>query len=104
MVDCPITVVDRGTITADTNAILDGFVTATASDPNPDLHRGEGVVYNLVLDHPEVEGSHGRALQGEAVGGDAGLGALGDEAGGVGARAEGRADPGELAAARPAGA
>ena len=63
MVDCPITVVDRGTITADTNSILDGFVTATASDPNPDLHRGEGVVFNLVLDHPEAtvlwdSGSH----------------------------------------------
>jgi glyoxylase-like metal-dependent hydrolase (beta-lactamase superfamily II) len=69
MVDCPVTVVDRGTITADTNAILDGFVTATASEPNPDLVRGEGVVYNLVLDHPEATvlwdtGSHPDAADG----------------------------------------
>ncbi|MEF8790788.1 MAG: N-acyl homoserine lactonase family protein [Haloarculaceae archaeon] len=69
MVDCPMTVVDRGTITADTNAILDGFVTATASEPDPDLQRGEGVVFNLVLDHPEATvlwdtGSHPDAADG----------------------------------------
>jgi glyoxylase-like metal-dependent hydrolase (beta-lactamase superfamily II) len=53
MPDYPVHVVDRGTITADTNLIVDGFRTATASDPNPDLVRGDGVVYNLVFKHPE---------------------------------------------------
>ncbi|MFC7226619.1 N-acyl homoserine lactonase family protein [Salinirubellus salinus] len=53
MPDYQVHVVDRGTITADTNLVLDGFRTATASDPNPDLVRGDGVVYNLVFDHPE---------------------------------------------------
>jgi glyoxylase-like metal-dependent hydrolase (beta-lactamase superfamily II) len=53
MPDYPVHVVDRGAITADTNLVLDGFRTATASDPNPDLVRGDGVVYNLVFDHPE---------------------------------------------------
>jgi glyoxylase-like metal-dependent hydrolase (beta-lactamase superfamily II) len=53
MPDYPVTVVDRGTITADTNMIIDGFRTATATDPNPDLVRGDGVVYNLVFDHPD---------------------------------------------------
>jgi glyoxylase-like metal-dependent hydrolase (beta-lactamase superfamily II) len=53
MVECPVTVVDRGTITADTNLVVDGFVTATRSDPSPELVRGDGVVYNLVFEHPE---------------------------------------------------
>jgi glyoxylase-like metal-dependent hydrolase (beta-lactamase superfamily II) len=53
MVECPVTVLDRGTITADTNLAVDGTVTASASDRTPSLRRGPGVVYNLLLEHPE---------------------------------------------------
>lgn len=51
--DIEITFVDRGRIHGDANKTVDGVVEATDSTPNPDAMRGEGVVYNLVIDHPE---------------------------------------------------
>jgi glyoxylase-like metal-dependent hydrolase (beta-lactamase superfamily II) len=58
-----VTFVDRGRIEGDASKTVDGVVEATRSDPNPDAMRGEGVVYNLVIDHPEAtilwdSGSH----------------------------------------------
>ncbi|WP_136716982.1 N-acyl homoserine lactonase family protein [Halorientalis salina] len=54
MVDATVTLVDRGTIRADANFMLENAVVGTADEPNPDLLRGEGPVYNLVIDHPEA--------------------------------------------------
>ena len=54
MVDATVTLVDRGTIRADVNNMLEGFVMGSAADPNPDIQMGEGPVYNLVIDHPEA--------------------------------------------------
>ncbi len=53
MVDASITAIDRGTITADRNNMLEADTLATATDPNPALELVESPVYNLVIDHPE---------------------------------------------------
>ncbi|WP_246999128.1 N-acyl homoserine lactonase family protein [Halosolutus gelatinilyticus] len=53
MVDASITAIDRGTITADVNNIIEGHTIGTAADPNPDTAMVDGPVYNLVIDHPE---------------------------------------------------
>ena len=53
MVDATISLVDRGTIRTDMNHIVEGHTVGSAADPNPDVEMGEGVVYNLVIDHPE---------------------------------------------------
>ncbi|WP_255197115.1 N-acyl homoserine lactonase family protein [Halorarius litoreus] len=50
--DTTVHLVDRGTMEIDLNYPLEGAVTATASDPNPDCVRAEGPVFNLVVDHP----------------------------------------------------
>lgn len=52
--DIRIHVLDRGRIETDVNHPVEAAVTATASEPNPDSLRGEGVVYNLVVAHPEA--------------------------------------------------
>jgi hypothetical protein len=44
---------DRGRIENDLNYPLEGAVTATASNPNPDAVRVEGVVFNLLIETPE---------------------------------------------------
>lgn len=69
MVDATISLLDRGTIRADTNFIVEGHNMATAGEPNPDHQRGDGPVYNLVIDHPEATilwdtGSHPEAGDG----------------------------------------
>lgn len=46
-------VLDRGRIENDLNYPLEGAVTATASNPNPDAVRAEGVVFNLLVETPE---------------------------------------------------
>lgn len=53
MADIAIDVIDRGRIETDINYPLEGARMATSDRPNPDAVRGEGVVYNLVLDHPD---------------------------------------------------
>ena len=52
--DIRVHVLDRGRIETDVNHPVEAAVTATATDPDPDLVRGEGVVYNLVVEHPET--------------------------------------------------
>lgn len=52
MVDARVHGLDRGGIRTDVNYILEGHDLATASEPNPASTRGEGVVYNLVIEHP----------------------------------------------------
>jgi glyoxylase-like metal-dependent hydrolase (beta-lactamase superfamily II) len=69
MEETTVSLLDRGTIEADLNFVLDGDVVATASDPNPDLDYGEFLVWNLVVDHPEATvlwdtGSHPEAGEG----------------------------------------
>ena len=69
MVDATVTAVDRGRMRTDVNRIIEGYVTASADEPNPDLQFGEGPVYNLVIDHPEATvlwdtGSHPEAGDG----------------------------------------
>ncbi len=54
MVDATLTLVDRGTIRADANFLLENHVVGTAGEPNPDTQFVEGPVYNLVIDHPEA--------------------------------------------------
>ena len=53
MVDATISLVDRGTIRTDLNHIIEGHTVGTAAEPNPETQMGEGVVYNLLIDHPE---------------------------------------------------
>lgn len=69
MVECTIDVVDRGRMEIDLNFPLEAFATATCSEPDRELARGEGRVYNLVIDHPEGTvlwdtGSHPEASEG----------------------------------------
>ncbi|WP_121742467.1 N-acyl homoserine lactonase family protein [Natronorubrum halophilum] len=69
MVDAAITPIDRGTITTDTNNIIEGGTLGTADDPNPETTMGDGPVYNVVIDHPEATilwdtGSHPEADSG----------------------------------------
>lgn len=69
MVDATVSLVDRGTIHADLNFMLQSHTVGTAADPNPDIEMGEGPVYNLVIDHPEATilwdtGSHPEAGEG----------------------------------------
>lgn len=54
MVDAEIHFVDRGTIRADRNFVIEGHTMASTEDPNPDAERIEGPVYNLLIDHPEA--------------------------------------------------
>lgn len=53
MVDAIVHCLDRGRIRADANYMLEGHNLSTASEPDPEPTRGEGPVYNLVIDHPE---------------------------------------------------
>lgn len=67
--DVDVHVVDRGTMELDLNYPLEGAVTATASEPNPDAVRGEGPVFNLLIEHPAGNvlwdtGSHPEAADG----------------------------------------
>jgi glyoxylase-like metal-dependent hydrolase (beta-lactamase superfamily II) len=69
MVEASITVVDRGHVRTDVNHVIEGFQTATASNPDPDPVRSAGPVFNLVIDHPEAtilwdSGSHPEAGDG----------------------------------------
>ncbi|WP_255150829.1 N-acyl homoserine lactonase family protein [Halorarius halobius] len=64
--DTTVHLLDRGTMELDLNYPLEGAVTATASNPNPDAVRAEGPVFNLLVDHPAGTllwdtGSHPRA-------------------------------------------
>lgn len=54
MVDARVHCLDRGRIRADANYMLEGHRLATASNPDPEPVRGEGPVYNLVIEHPEA--------------------------------------------------
>ncbi|GAB3671804.1 N-acyl homoserine lactonase family protein [Halopiger thermotolerans] len=53
MVEANLTPIQRGTITADVNNVLEGARLGTADDPNPDTEMIEEPVYNVVIDHPE---------------------------------------------------
>lgn len=53
MVDAIVHCLDRGRIRADANYMLEGHNLSTASEPDPEPTRGEGPVYNLVIEHPE---------------------------------------------------
>lgn len=53
MVDATISLVDRGTIRTDVNHIVEGHTVGTSADPDPEIQMENGVVYNLVIDHPE---------------------------------------------------
>ncbi|ADB60205.1 beta-lactamase domain protein [Haloterrigena turkmenica DSM 5511] len=69
MVDASVTPIDRGTITADANNIVEGFTLGSAADPNPETVMADGPVYNVVIDHPEATilwdtGSHPDAADG----------------------------------------
>lgn len=69
MVDATVHCIDRGRVIADVNHVVEGYVTGTDAEPNPDIVRGEGPVYNLVIDHPEATilwdtGSHPEAGDG----------------------------------------
>ena len=66
MVDATVHLIERGHVRADANHVVEGLSMATASDPEPDPMRGDGIVYNLVIDHPEATilwdtGSHPEA-------------------------------------------
>jgi N-acyl homoserine lactone hydrolase len=52
MVDATVHALDRGRMRTDVNRIIEGYVTGSADEPNPDLRMGEGPIYNLVIDHP----------------------------------------------------
>jgi N-acyl homoserine lactone hydrolase len=54
MVDATISLVDRGTIRADMNFLIENHTMGSAVDPNPDTEMISGPVYNLVIDHPEA--------------------------------------------------
>lgn len=54
MVDARVHCLDRGRLRADANYLLEDHRLSTASEPNPDAVRGEGPVYNLVVEHPEA--------------------------------------------------
>ena len=69
MVDATLTPIDRGTITADVNNIIEGAVLGTAAEPNPETVMEDAPVYNVVIDHPEATilwdtGSHPDAADG----------------------------------------
>ncbi len=65
-----VSVLDRGTMRIDLNYPLEGAVTATESEPNPDAVRADGPVFNLVIEtadrtllwdtgsHPEAADGH----------------------------------------------
>ncbi len=60
---------DRGSMSIDLNYPLEGAVTATESNPNPDAVRADGPVFNLVIEHPDATvlwdtGSHPEAGDG----------------------------------------
>lgn len=54
MVEATVSLVDRGTIRADMNFLLQNHTMGSSVDPNPDTEMAEGPVYNLVIDHPEA--------------------------------------------------
>jgi N-acyl homoserine lactone hydrolase len=67
--DISVTPIDRGGVHIDVNRVIEGFVTASMDEPNPDLLYAEGPVYNLVIEHPEATvlwdtGCHPGAMDG----------------------------------------
>lgn len=54
MATTSLTLVDRGTISADLNFVLDGYVMGTADEPNPEQAYEDFAVWNLVIDHPDA--------------------------------------------------
>jgi len=69
MVDATVHLIERGHVRADANHVVEGLTMATASAPEPESMRGEGPVYNVVIDHPEATilwdtGSHPEAADG----------------------------------------
>ena len=69
MVNTTIIPIHRGHIRTDINHIVEGYQLGSAAEPNPDAPMDEGVVYNLVIDHPEATilwdaGSHPDAGKG----------------------------------------
>jgi len=69
MVDATLTPIDRGTITADRNNIIEGAVLGTADEPNPETVMDDAPVYNVIIDHPKATilwdtGSHPDAADG----------------------------------------
>ena len=69
MVDATLTPIERGTITADRNNIIEGAVLGTADEPHPETVMDDAPVYNVVIDHPEATllwdtGSHPAAADG----------------------------------------
>jgi len=69
MADTTVTFLDRGRVHADRNFVVDGHSVATASDRDPDHDYEAYVVWNLVIDTPELTvlwdtGSHPEAGDG----------------------------------------
>ena len=67
--DPTVHVIDRGTMRIDLNYPIEGAVTATESEPNPDAVRADGPVFNLVIETPDATllwdtGSHPDAADG----------------------------------------
>jgi N-acyl homoserine lactone hydrolase len=53
MADIDVHVIDRGRVRADMNFVLDGYASASASDPNPEHDYADFGVWNLVIETPE---------------------------------------------------
>ncbi|MFB6117157.1 N-acyl homoserine lactonase family protein [Halosegnis sp.] len=67
--DPTVNVLDRGTMRIDLNYPIEGAVTATESNPNPDAVRGDGPVFNLLIETADRTllwdtGSHPQAADG----------------------------------------
>ncbi|WP_433629545.1 hypothetical protein [Halomicrococcus sp. NG-SE-24] len=54
MVNATISPIHRGHIRTDINHIVEGYRLGSSAEPNPDAPMDEGIVYNLVIDHPEA--------------------------------------------------
>ncbi|WP_101297685.1 N-acyl homoserine lactonase family protein [Halegenticoccus soli] len=54
MTDASVHLLDRGRVRADVNYVVDGYVMADAENPRPEHEIGEFVVWNAVVDHPEM--------------------------------------------------
>jgi glyoxylase-like metal-dependent hydrolase (beta-lactamase superfamily II) len=69
MSTCELTVIDRGTVRADMNYVVDGYAMGSASEPNPDHEYADFGSWSLVIETPDATvlwdtGSHPEAEDG----------------------------------------
>jgi N-acyl homoserine lactone hydrolase len=69
MAHCELTVLDRGTVKADMNYVVDGYAMGSAGDPNPDHEYADFGSWSLVIETPDATvlwdtGSHPEAGDG----------------------------------------